>query len=144
MTQPDLAEPYDPEAAADYRQQSRHFLAKSWEYLAADDLHQASEKSWGAVAWMAKAVAVTQGWDYIQHAQFGVVLRNVGALIENDRIENDRLRLLAEVAYGLHRNHYTRKRFLDAETIRRSLEDMAELLDILEPLAVPGNGQANR
>ena len=47
-----------PEAVVeDYRQQSRYFLAKSREYLADDDLHQASEKGWGAAAWMAKAVA---------------------------------------------------------------------------------------
>ena len=132
MTQPDLSERYDPEAIEDYRQQAYAFLDRARGYLASDDLHQASEKGWGAAAWMAKAVAETQGWEYREHAQFGVVLRNAGALMDNDRF-----RLLSEVAYGLHRNYYVRKRFLDAEAISRSLDNMAELLDILEPLTVP-------
>ena len=52
-------EPYqqDGNAVADYRQRSRIFLARAREYLAIDDLHQASEKGWGAATWMAKAVA---------------------------------------------------------------------------------------
>ena len=136
MTQPDLAERYDPEAVEDYRQQAHAFLGRAREYLAADDLHQASEKGWGAAAWMAKAVAVTHGWQYENHAQFGVVLRNANALRRNGR-----LRLLSEVAYGLHRSYYTRKLFLDADTIGQSLDDMAELLGILEPLTVPDSGQ---
>ena len=129
MTQPNLIEPSDPEAVEDYRQQAHTFLAKALEYLAADDLHQASEKGWGAAAWMAKAVAVTQGWEYRQHAQFGVVLSNAG-----DLTGNDRLRLLSAVAYGLHQNYYVRKRFLNSRDIGLNLEDMSELLDALEPL----------
>ena len=138
MTQPDLSERYDPEAVEDYRQQAHGFLRRAWEYLSADDLHQASEKGWGAAAWMAKAVAVTQGWQYENHAQFGVVLRNANTLRQNDR-----LRLLGEVAYGLHRSYYTRKLFLDAETIGQSLDNMAELLQILEPLTVPADWQGS-
>lgn len=51
-------EPYEQDggAVADYRQQSREFLAQAWAY-SCDDLPQASEKGWGAAAWMAKAVA---------------------------------------------------------------------------------------
>ena len=137
MTQPDLAERYDPEAVEDYRQQAHIFLGRAREYLAVDDLHQASEKGWGAAAWMAKAVAVTHSWQYENHAQFGVVLRNANALRQNGR-----LRLLSEVAYGLHRSYYTRKLFLDADTIGQSLDDMAELLDILEPLMKLANEEA--
>ena len=136
MTQPNLQEQYDPEAVEDYRRQARDFLRKARQYLAEDDLHQASEKGWGAAVWMAKAVAVTQGWEYETHAQFGVVLRNTNTLRRNER-----LRPLSEVAYGLHRSYYTRKMFLDAETIGQSLDDVAELLDFLEPLTVPNNGQ---
>ena len=134
LTQPNLSEPYDPTAVEDYRRQARDFLAKAREYLAADDLHQASEKGWGAAAWMAKAVAEVQGWEYNQHAQFGVVLNDASTLVENDR-----LRVLAAVAYGLHQNFYTRKRFLSARTIELDLANMAELLDTLEPLTSPPN-----
>ncbi len=129
MTQPNLSEPYDPVAVEDYRQQAYAFLTRAQEYLAVDDLHQASEKGWGAAAWMAKAVAVTQRWEYSQHAHFGVVLNNASVLTDNDR-----LRVLAAVAYGLHQNFYTRKRFLSDRAIGLSLENMAELLDTLEPL----------
>ena len=137
MTQPDLSEQYDPIAVEDYRQQAHDFLSRARGYLAADDLHQASEKGWGAAAWMAKAVAVAQGWEYRQHAQFGVVLNNA-----RDLTGNDRLRLLSAVAYGLHQNYYIRKRFLNHQTIGLSLDDMAELLDILEPLATLANQEA--
>jgi hypothetical protein len=138
MTQPDLQEQYDPEAVEDYRQQARYFLGKGREYLAEGDLHQASEKGWGAAAWMAKAVAVAQGWDYREHAQFGVVLRNASDLTGNDRLLD-----LSAIAYGLHRGYYTRKRFLSDRSIARNLDQMAELIDTLEPLTVPSNGQAS-
>ena len=130
MTQVNVSEQNDPTAVEDYRRQARAFLAKAREYLAQDDLHQASEKGWGAAAWMAKAVAVAQGWEYNQHAQFGVVMYNTSLLLNDSR-----LTLLGDAAEGLHRNYYTRKRFLIPEAIARSLDHMAELLDALEPLA---------
>lgn len=134
MTLPSATEPYDPQAVEDYRLQARDFLSKARQYLAADDLHQASEKGWGAAAWMAKAAAVTQGWEYRQHAQFSVVMYNASKLLDDSR-----LTLLGDVAEGLHRNYYVRKRFLIPESIAQNLDRMAELLDILEPLTVPRN-----
>ena len=127
---------FDPVAVDDYRQQARSFLNRAREYLAADDVHQASEKGWGAAAWMAKAVAEVQGWEYREHPQFGVVIYNASVLVGNDR-----LRLLGSSANELHRNFYTRKRFLVPDAIERGLGDMADLLDALEPLTVPANGQ---
>ena len=138
MTQTNLSEEYDPVAVEDYRRQARDFLLRAREYLAADDLHQASEKGWGAAAWMAKAVAVTHGWEYRQHAQFGVVTYNASLLLENDR-----LTLLGDVAEGLHRNYYIRKRFLIPQMIAHSLDRVTELLESLEPLTVPADGQGN-
>lgn len=44
MAQQLINEASDPEAITYYKQQARDFLAKSREYLAAGDLHQASEK----------------------------------------------------------------------------------------------------
>ena len=132
MTQARSTEQPDPVAVADYRQQARDFLAKAHEYLALDDLHQASEKGWGAAAWMAKAVAEAHGWAYTEHAEFAVVCRNAADLTRNERLTD-----LSDTAYGLHRNYYTRKMFLSARTIARNLDLMAELLDALEPLANP-------
>ena len=59
---------------ADYAAQAREFLSKSRTFLAAGDLHQASEKGWGAAAHMAKSVAVAQGWEYGNHADFSDML----------------------------------------------------------------------
>ena len=135
MTQTNLPDKYDPIAIEDYRQQARVFLGKAREYLAEDDLHQASEKGWGAAAWMAKAVAEAHGWAYTEHAEFAVVCRNAADLTRNERLTD-----LSDIAYGLHRNYYTRKRFLSDRIIARNLDRMSELLDALEPLTVTNVG----
>lgn len=128
----ELEELFDPAAIEDYRQQAHDFLAKSREYQGAGDLHQASEKGWGAAAWMAKAVATAQGWEYGRHDQFSVVLNN-SLLILGD----DRLRGLRGIANDLHGNYYKRKFLLNAGIIGRDLNSVEELLDILEPLTEP-------
>ena len=134
MTQTSPMEPFDEATVAidDYRQQAREFLVKSRQYLAADELHQASEKGWGAAAWMAKAVAEAQGWKYTRHDEFADVLNRARQLSGNTRLRNYR-----RVANELHGYFYTRKRFLDAEDIGEGLDRVAELLDILEPLTGP-------
>jgi len=131
MSQSSPIEPFDgPTAAiADYRQQAREFLLKSRQYLADDDLHQASEKGWGAAAHMAKAVAVAQGWPYETHADFSQVMLQASRLADNPRI-----RELRGVPNELHQNYYRRKRHLDSEAIGEDLETVAELLEILHPL----------
>ena len=132
MTQPNQTEPYDPEAIADYRQQAHVFLTKARQYLADGDLHQASEKGWGAAAWMTKAVAVAHGLDYQHHAQFGPVINHARRLSNNPC-----LRPLRRTANEMHNHFYTRAKFLDAQEIEADLDDMAELLTILEPLTHP-------
>ena len=135
MTQMSPMQPYDQigETIEDYRLQSRTFLERSHRYLADDDLHQASEKGWGAAAWMAKAVATAQGWQYDKHEHFGEVLYQAGKLTGDER-----LRTFRAIANGLHGNFYQRKRFLHPDDIAVSLNEMATLLDILEPLTVRG------
>ena len=133
MTQMSPAEPFDRDAVGDYRQQAHHFFGKSREYLAEGDLHQASEKGWGAAAWMAKAVAESRGWEYGRHEQFNVVLDRV-----QDLTGNDRLIELRGIANDLHRNFYTPSRFLSSVSIGTGLERVAELLDLLEPLTEGG------
>ena len=118
------------DAATDHRQQAREFLTKAWEYLAQGDLHQASEKGWGAAAHMVKAVAEAQGISYNTHDEFNVVIGDAGRWLDSDRP-----RVLSGVAQGLHRNYYLRKRFLRPRVIERGLHDMEELLEILTPLA---------
>ena len=131
MTQSYPMEPSDGPAAeiADYRRQAREFLLKSRQYLAEDDLHQASEKGWGAAAWMAKAAAEAQGWQYKKHDQFNVVLNNARLLTGDDRLPG-----LRGIANDLHTNFYKRRLLLSADAIAVDLNHIAELLDILEPL----------
>ena len=127
-----MQQPYEQQGAIveDYRQQARYFVAKSRDYLLEDDLHQASEKGWGAAAWMAKAVAERQGWQYRRHDEFfDVMLRAEQAAGEPE------IGTLKAVANTLHGYFYMRKRFLDADDIRRRLDQMDVLLDLLEPLA---------
>ena len=120
----------DP-VAQEYIQQSRDFLEKARRYLAEDDLHQASEKGWGAASHMTKAVAHANDWEYAQHRHFHAILDNV----RRKTGINDLLRLSA-VANGLHKNFYERKSLLNAEDIGIALANIQALLDILEPLAL--------
>ena len=125
----------DNEEIEDYLEQSREFMVKSRNYLAAGDLHQASEKGWGAASHMAKAVAVAQGWQYDNHSGFNEVLYQARELSGNPRI-----RELRAIAGELHVNYYRRKRHLNARDIGESLDGIAELLDLLTPLTNPTPG----
>ncbi len=122
-------------AITDYRQQAREFLIKAREYLAEDDLHQASEKGWGAAAWMAKAVAEAQGWEYSTHNHFNVVVNSAAmALFSRSHPAYRRVHELSGIAQNLHQYFYTRKQFLNGEVIVINLGNVEELLGILEPL----------
>ncbi|MYC35397.1 MAG: hypothetical protein F4X66_00550 [Chloroflexi bacterium] len=117
------------EEVSDYETQAREFLGMAWDFLAAGNLHQASEKGWGAASHMAKAVAVAQGWQYGNHAEFSNVMYQARQLTGNPRF-----RQLRGVANELHLNYYKRKRNLNAGEIREDLEEVVELLEILHPL----------
>ena len=118
------------EEVADYAAQAREFLFKGRNHLAAGDLHQASEKGWGAAAHMAKAVALNQGWGYRNHSQFHAVMNRIRQMTGNSQISD--LHGRAEI---LHINYYERKSFLNADTISEDLDKIAELLELLSPLA---------
>lgn len=118
------------DAVADYRQQAREFLDKARLYLADGDLHQASEKGWGAASHMVKAVAAVMGQPYTRHEAFRHIVRLAAARTGNRR----RLVQLGHTAEVLHSNYYQRKIFLDADDIAEDLDDVAELLDRLAPL----------
>lgn len=113
----------------EHAQQSREFLLRSRDHLAEGDLHQASEKAWGAAAHMAKAVAAANGWPDERHADFSQVLNNVWMQTRNDRV-----RQLRSSPNELHGFYYLRRRFLDADLIAADIEDVAELVELLDPL----------
>ena len=119
----------NPIEVADYEAQAREFLAKSREYLAQGDLHQASERGWGAAAHMAVAVIMPQGCTYETHSDFSEVLYQ-----ERQMTGNSGLSGLRSIANELHVNYYKRRRHLNANSIGEDLESIAELLDVLRPL----------
>ena len=138
MSQSVPMEPFeqDDNAVADYAQQSREFLDRGRGYLAAGDLHQAAEKGWGAAAWMAKAAAEAQGWQYNRHDEFFTVMRQA-----QDVSGDARLRNLRRAANELHGYYYTRKRFLRSDDIGQGLDEVALLLDILQSLTEPDTAE---
>ena len=120
---------HDVEEVRGHAAQAREFLDRGRGFLAAGDLHQASEKGWGAAAHMAKAIAVAQGWQYTRHSHFHRVMNLAGRLAGNARLP-----FLHGRAEILHINYYELKDDLDAAQIGKDLESIAEMLAILAPL----------
>ena len=116
--------------AAGHAGQAREFLGMAKEYLDAGNLHQASEKGWGAAAHMAKAVALVQGWEYERHSHLHQVMNRARHLSGNSRLP-----FLHGRAEILHFNFYNLAETLDTEIVSEDLASMAELLDVLEPIA---------
>lgn len=115
----------------DHIQISEDFLKRAQAYFAQGDLHQASEKGWGAAAHMAKAAAAAHGWTYETHDDFFQIIRQA-----SNRLGDRRLHTWRKSANDLHRNFYVRKMFLDSETIKDDLNDVIMLADALKRLAI--------
>ena len=109
---------------------SRELLARGRRHLATGRLHRASRRGWEAAALMARGVAAAQGWEYEQPDHFSVVLNQAWRLTGEDRLPG-----LRGIANELRGNYHRRKRHLSAEVIREDIESVAELLEILAPLA---------
>lgn len=114
-----------------YIDKAREFLARSKGYLEQGDLHQASEKGWGAAAHMAKAVAHANGWEYEHHGQFDGIITNA-----RQRYRLPQLRNYGKSAHILHQNYYQHPSMLNADTIQEDIEDVENLLNALEPHVV--------
>ncbi len=115
-------------AVTDHIELARQFLQRSQEYLNDGDLHQASEKGWGAAAHIAKAAAAANGWAYEHHDQFDMVIQNA-----RQRFRQPSLRQYGHSALVLHRNYYLHPSLLNSETIREDIEDVQTMLNIIEP-----------
>ncbi len=136
MTQPNLQEQYDPKAVDDCWRQAHEFLGKAREWLALGRLHKASRNGWAAAVWMVKAVTIAKDWEFKHRDQFNLVLASASELTGNYRIHD-----LGACARGLGDNYYVRKRFLIADDVAWHIDRTAELMDLLEPLTVPNDGQ---
>ena len=114
---------------ADHIGISKDFLDRSKTYLAAGDLHQASEKGWGAAVHMVKAIALTRGWDYETHDHFDSVVNNARAYYRQPD-----LRAWGRSAQALHRNYYLHPSLLDPEIISEDIQDVESFIGAVEPL----------
>ena len=117
------------EAVSDHVDLARNFLGRSKAYLAEGDLHQASEKGWGAAAHIIKAVAAANNWEYNHHDQFESIVINA-----RQRYRQPHLLEMSRAAESLHRNYYRRDLLLDAAVIQNDVEAVEMLVNILEPL----------
>ena len=119
------------ESTTRYATASRTFMAEALQYLALNNLPQASEKGWGAAAQMVKATAEERGWQHDTHRLlFGIV----GALA--GETGDSSISALFQIASNLHINFY--ENWLPEQTVNQSLQSVRELLTKLEPLAETG------
>ena len=117
-----------PDDVADCAAQARELLVKSRQYLAAGDPRRASKRGWSAATYIAKAVALAQGWQYSGDSHFHVVMNRLREIIDDYQIAN-----LHGRAVILHCNGDLRKKHLDAAVIAEDLDKMAELVELLSP-----------
>ena len=117
----------NPVATQKYRNDSRTLLAQGRAELAQGDVRQASEKGWGAAALMLKAIAEQRGWEHGKHRH----LSRTASRLRAETGDRDIYRWY-QVADALHGNFYEDE--TAPEDIGESLDDVARLLDKLEPL----------
>jgi hypothetical protein len=115
-------------AITEHVQLAKEFLERSKSYLAEGDLHQASEKGWGAAAHIIKAVAAANGWEYEHHDQFSSVVMNA-----RQRYRQSSLREMSRAAEALHVNYYKRKELLNPDLIREDIGDVEQMVNVLLP-----------
>ena len=117
----------NPVATQKYLNDSRTLLAQGRAELAQGDVRQASEKGWGAAALMLKAIAEQRGWEHGTHRH----LSRMASRLRAETGDRDIYRWY-QVADALHGNFYEDE--TAPEDIGESLDDVARLLDKLEPL----------
>jgi hypothetical protein len=104
------------------------YLDEADELLEAGDYVQASEKYWGAMAEIVKAIAEQRGWRHYSHRE----LLEAVAQLRRETGDDD-LRRLFSVGESLHANFY--ENWMPAETVRGHAEDAHRFIDKLRPLA---------
>ncbi len=119
------------EIVTDHVNLARNFLERSKSYLAQGDLHQASEKGWGAAAHIVKAAAAANGWDYERHDDFDSVVINA-----RQKYRHPSLRQYGNSAHSLHRNYYKRSLLLNASVIQEEIDDVERMVNTLQPFIV--------
>ncbi len=110
-----------------YLEASCHLLAQARAELDAGDLHQASEKAWGAAAQIIKAAAELRGWDHYSHRGLYVTVDQL-----TDEGGDPEIHGLFAFANGLHTN--IELDAFSAETIARYLALTEEFIAKIEAI----------
>ncbi len=113
--------------SSDYQVHCERFLAQARAELAMGDLQQASEKGWGAVAQMLKAIAEQRGWEHNRHRH----LSRIASRLRSEVGDRDVVRFFATASL-LHENFYENE--LSAHDIAEGLDDVESLVDKIAPL----------
>ena len=111
-----------------YTVTSQELLVKAEQALAQDDLLQASEKGWGAAAYMVKGIAQRRGWRHSGHRELFQVVNRLA-----EETGDRELRTLFDLADALHGNFYENWR--PREFIENGLERVREFLQKLQALS---------
>lgn len=80
---------------------AREHWVKAPQYLADGDVKQASEKGWGTVAQLTKAVVTLRGWEHYGHV---AIREAVQALAAEQSEQSERIRRGLNAAESLHGN----------------------------------------
>jgi hypothetical protein len=107
---------------------NRKYIDDADRLMAEGDYPQASEKYWGAVAEMVKAIAETRSWRHSSHRD----LRNAVSRFYRETGDADFLRLFS-IAESLHANFY--EDFMEPEDLRVYADDARTLVTKLRGLA---------
>ena len=110
-----------------YRYQSKAFLEKAYAELREGDLHQTSEKGWGAAAQILKAVAEECGWEHGTHR---LLFQAAGTL--TTETQSAKLRDGFGAASMLHVNFY--EGWMDMASVELNLDRVREFVAEAEAL----------
>ncbi len=114
------------ELSSRYLEMSKYLIRKAQHELDnGDDLIQASEKAWGAVAHSLKSIAALRGWNHHHH----LLLEDLAAVLQwqtNSTYILDRY----DSAQILHTNFYENR--LELDTLQHRINRCRELRDELE------------
>ena len=114
------------ELSSRYLEMSKYLIRKAQQELdRGDDLIQASEKAWGAVAHGLKSIAALRGWNHHHH----LLLEDLAIVLQlqtNSTYIMDRY----DSAQILHTNFYENR--LEPDTLQHRIDRCRELRDELE------------
>ena len=109
---------------------SRRFLAHADEFLDVNDLPQASEKAWGAVAQYLKAVANRRGWRNGTHRDFFTIKSRLAQETDDPRRISELFAILREQHINFYEISYPQ------DDVRVAINSAGEFVEMLEQAGV--------